>query len=165
MREHRKYRPDQLDVVDPRRDDCGEKTLPPFDIHDPAQQIVCGLIAGMPQRLYALRGTFDGWELARLIHTDRIETRCSIGISPECVPELAREPRRYSHERREFFTLSDGPYLVFFPLCGCCRIELFEGGHYPEDDGGYEFDEDDPRMIVMESLDADDDIPPGDIEA
>lgn len=178
MREHRRFSPDHLDVIDPRRDDQGQKTLPPFDVHDPRQDIMCGLIAGLPRRLYALRGSFDGWELARLIHTDHIETRCSIGISAECVPELEREQAgmvssvtgepimRRSKLRREFFTLSNGPYLVFFPICGCCRIELFEGGHYPHDDSGYEFDEDDPRTFSKENDDGDDfDIGPCDVEA
>jgi hypothetical protein len=34
--------------------------LPSFDIHDPRQEIMCGLIAGIPRRLSALRGSFDG---------------------------------------------------------------------------------------------------------
>jgi hypothetical protein len=25
MREHRRFSPDRLDVIDPRRDDCGER--------------------------------------------------------------------------------------------------------------------------------------------
>jgi hypothetical protein len=73
------------------------------------------------------------------------------------VSSVTGEPLvRRSKYRREMFTMSNGPYLVFFPICGCCRSVLFEGGHYPANDGGYEFDQDDPRTFSEEDDDGDD---------
>lgn len=126
---HRKIPSERVKVFDPavvlapRRE-----PLLPWNIHDPKQaNVVRGLIAGVPQAIWIIRGRFSARDLLRDVYAD--SEHCGVGMSADC-DGLAPPPTDSKHATWRqsvwgVFTVPVGEFLVYFTLCADCYNALF----------------------------------------
>ena len=130
MARHRAARADDdLAVIDPRRAEGGH-TLPIWDVDNPVTaNVIRGVIASHPHRLYVLRGAFGPQELAQLIYDGDIATRCNVGASPLCDPKSPTARDTGGRPIWGMFTLASGPHVVYYTICRPCYWEFFHSEH------------------------------------
>lgn len=123
---HRMHQVDAtLSVIDPRKaEDDG--LLPAWDIDNPlSHNVMRGIIATYPERLYVLRGAFGPQELAQHVYDGDIATRCNIGVSALCDPRCTTDRATGTRPIWGMFALTSGPHVIFYSVCQPCYWEFF----------------------------------------
>ena len=112
-------------VIDPARAEDGG-TLPKWDIDNPlSANVIRGVIASYPDRLYVLRGEFGPQQLAQYVYDGDIATRCNVGASPLCDPHCASERATGTRPIWGMFALTSGPHVILYSICQPCYWEFF----------------------------------------
>lgn len=109
-------------------------TLPLWDISNPmTANVVRGLVAGLPQVLYPLRGRFSPRDLLTMIWSQHdITTHCGLRVSADC--DIKAAPPSTADRMQKVwgvFTVPMGEYLVYFTTCASCYHSLWhvDGEH------------------------------------
>lgn len=147
MTGHRMHQADAtLSVIDPRKAEDGGM-LPAWDIDNPmSHNVMRGILATYPDRLYVLRGGFGPQDLAQHVYDGDIATRCNVGVSALCDPRCASERATGTRPIWGMFALSSGPHVIFYSVCQQCYWESF---HSERNQIGYD-------VLTPEIDDADD---------
>lgn len=127
---------------------CDNTELPAWDRHDPKQaNVIRGLVASDPSRLYVLRGKFGASDLLRMVYDDGVESACGLNYSPECDP-MATPPSGGERWQRRWavFPVPHGEYLVYFTICAACYFDFWHTG-----ERGTSFVSFDPKYDADES--------------
>lgn len=140
---HRQAESDYQVTIYDQKTDTDNRPLPPWYRHNPkSANVIRGLVAHVPDRLFVIRGRFTPLDLLTMVSTGSDETggrQCSVNLSVECDPD-AKPPRGSEWWEKVYnvFTHPLGDYLIYFVACGACYYELFVK------DGAY-FDTFDPK--------------------
>lgn len=126
MSRHRAHHYDgTVSMIDPRKADDGG-LLPRWSLDDAhSANVVRGLIAGDPARLYVLRGGYKPNDLAQHLFDGDIPTRCNVGASALCDPRCSTNRVTGVRPVSAVFALTSGPHIIFYSICQPCYWEFF----------------------------------------
>lgn len=103
-------------------------TLPAWDISNPnTANVIRGLVAGIPQALYPLRGRFSPRDLLTMIWSQyKITTHCGMRIAVDCDTD-ATPPTERERSQKVWgvFTVPMGEFLVYFTTCASCYFSFW----------------------------------------
>lgn len=126
MNDFRMHQADRTQsIIDPRKSEDGS-VLPAWSFDNPnSANVMRGVVATHPDRLYVLRGGFGPQELAQHVYDGDIETRCNIGASALCDPRCASDRPFGIRPIFAMFALTSGPHVILFSICQSCYWEFF----------------------------------------